>query len=84
MYFLLCELPKKARRCRDEPYVFWYDNIYGYQPRDVFDLEPCHHQMLCMQFFIFLKIYVLAAKVYIIFLSCKFLADFFDKLKEKS
>lgn len=55
MYFLLCELPKKARRCRDEPYVFWYDNIYGYQPRDVFNLEPCHHQMLCMQFFIFLK-----------------------------
>ena len=56
MYFLLCELPKKARRCRDEPYVFWYDNIYGYQPRDVFNLESCHHQMLYIQFFIFLTV----------------------------
>ena len=52
MYSFFAYFEKRPAAVATSLIYFAYDNKYGYQPRDVFDLELCHHQMLSIHFFI--------------------------------
>ena len=67
MYSNFAYFEKRPAAVATSLMYFAYDNKYGYQPRDVFNLESCHHQMLYMQFFIFLNSYSFWLQKYIYF-----------------
>ena len=52
MYSNFAYFEKRPAAVATSLIYFAYDNKYGYQPRDVFNLELCHHQMLSIHFFI--------------------------------
>ena len=52
MYSFFAYFEKRLAAVATSLLYFAYDNKYGYQSRDVFDLELCHHQMLSIHFFI--------------------------------
>ena len=52
MYSNFAYFEKRPAAVATSLMYFAYDNKYGYQPRDVFNLELCHHQMLSILFFI--------------------------------
>ena len=52
MYSNFAYFEKRPAAVATSLMYFAYDNKYGYQPRDVFDLELCHHQMLSILFII--------------------------------
>ena len=55
MYSYFAYFEKRPAAVATSLLYFAYDNKYGYQSRDVFDLELCHHQMLSIHFFIKFK-----------------------------